>query len=41
MNGSGQWLWFVNGGRFDFQYGLGFGDLEYATENMFFEWQSV
>jgi len=36
-----EWFWgngsgFVNGGRFGFNIGWGFGDLEYATENMFF-----
>ena len=36
-----EWFWgngsgFVNGGRFGFNIGWGFGDLQYATENMFF-----
>ncbi len=36
-----EWFWgngagFVNGGRFGFNIGWGFGDLRYATENMFF-----
>lgn len=36
-----EWFWgngagFVNGGRFGFNIGWGFGNLQYATENMFF-----
>lgn len=36
-----EWFWgngagFVDGGRFGFNIGWGFGDLQYATENMFF-----
>ena len=36
-----EWFWgngagFVNGGQFGFNIGWGFGDLQYATENMFF-----
>ncbi len=36
-----EWFWgngsgYVNGGRFGFNIGWGFGNLEYATENMFF-----
>lgn len=36
-----EWFWgngagYVSGGRFGFNIGWGFGDLQYATENMFF-----
>ncbi len=36
-----EWFWgsgcaYINGGRFGFNIGWGFGDLQYATENMFF-----
>jgi hypothetical protein len=36
-----EWFWgngagFVDGGQFGFNIGWGFGDLQYATENMFF-----
>lgn len=36
-----EWFWgngtgFADGGRFGFNIGWGFGDLQYATENMFF-----
>lgn len=36
-----EWFWgngggFVNGGKFGFNIGWGFGDLKHATENMFF-----